>query len=80
MKYYKVLPEYGGAQVLKARRIDRELIANELYTLAELKKLLNGATLIKYNIGKTTQVFEPINISQRKTYWCFGARFESTLN
>ena len=80
MKYYKVLPEYGGTQVLKGRKIDRELIANELYTPAELKKLLNGATLRKHNIEKTTQVFEPMTISQRKTYWCFGARFESKLN
>lgn len=41
-------------------------IAHELYTLAELRKL--GYT-------EPPDFLERVEISRRKIYWCFGARF-----
>lgn len=78
MKYYQVLPKFYGTRVLKysTRRgvyIDRELIARELYTPGELKRLLRGATLEK--IAEGVQVFQEVTIPKTKTYWMFGARF-----
>lgn len=77
MKYYQVLPKFGGMQVIKTGRkgqyIDRELIANELYTPGEFKKLLNGATLRSAVDGE--QIFQAVTMPKTKTYWMFGARF-----
>ena len=41
------------------------LVGCELYTPAERKKIANA-----------DKFFEKVIISQRKTYWFFGARFE----
>jgi len=81
MTYYKVLPQFDQAQVLKARRngklyIDRFLIANELYTPAEYHKLLKGADFRGCGIKDNTIIFEKIEASKNKTYFFFGARFE----
>ena len=78
MKYYQVLPKFDGLQVLKfsdrhGQYIDRELIANELYTPGEFKKLLNGATLRSAAPGE--QIFQAVTMKKTNTYWSFGARF-----
>lgn len=79
MKYYRVLPNYDGVQVLKVRRhgltIDRYLVGNELYTDAEFKQLLNGADLRGCGVRDGVQVFEAVDVPKTKTYWMFGARF-----
>lgn len=62
MLYYKVKPQFD-----QKRRIDGSiLIANELYTISEL---------FKYRIEQ--ECVEPTNISQRDTYFFFGARFKN---
>lgn len=79
MKYYRVLPKFDGVQVLKMKRhgltVDRELVRNELYTDAELKKLLNGADLRGRGVRDGVQVFEAVDVPKTETYWMFGARF-----
>lgn len=80
MIYFKVLPQFGDAQILKTRKnrlvIDRFLVANELYTPGELNRLLRGATLRGCGIKSDTIVFEKIETPKTKTYCFFGARFE----
>jgi len=68
MKYYKVKPEFDNKKIYKEVNKRKEYagfyIGNELYTEKEAEKLrLNQAFL------------EPIEVSKKKIYWCFGARF-----
>lgn len=71
MKYYRVKPEYDN----KTRytwdnhgrgRSNGILIANELYTPAEYRKIANYAGW-----------FETVDISPKNTHTFFGARFEN---
>lgn len=72
MRYYRVKPEYDNVTKYTAKnngavKADGILVANELYTPAEYNKLckhLNGSWM-----------FDIIDISRKKTYWFFGARF-----
>lgn len=79
MKYYQILPKFDGLQVLRwsdrARGliVKRELIAGELYTRAELRRLLAGADFRGVRDG--VQVFQEVTIPKTKTFWSFGARF-----
>lgn len=76
MTYYKVKPEYDNCRYT---RIDKRsgkrtwggfLVANELYTLKELKRMEeNGCK------GLEPYKFDPVEISKRRIYWFFGARF-----
>lgn len=72
MIYHKVLPQYDNKVRYKWRRgqgvPDSILVANELYTEAEFKKIANCPAW-----------FEQVEIPKNKTYWCFGARFEAKL-
>ena len=77
MTYYKVKPEFDNVQIIKNRKIFGFLVANELYTTKELEKLLNGARLCRCGIKAAIQAFEKVEINKNKTYWFFGARFES---
>jgi hypothetical protein len=71
MLYYRVKPDMdnrkkyvyirGSNQKIKP---DGILVANELYTPGERKQIANA-----------DKFFEKVEISQRKTYWFFGARF-----
>ena len=62
MKYYKVKPQYDG----KSKRSRGDVyIANELYTAREVQK---------QNLNLT--YMEEKEISSKKIYWFFGARFE----
>lgn len=62
MKYYKVKPEVDNR-----KRPDRSIyIADELYTPAEAKRY-------KLNMD----YMDAVNVSKRRIYWCFGARFEA---
>lgn len=84
MKYFQVLKNFDGLQVIKwsdrarGKVVSRELIANELYAPAEFRKLLSGADFRMrtglYLIGDE-QVFQEITIPKTKIYWMFGARF-----
>lgn len=68
MKYYKVKSKYHGTAIWNdTGRMIGELIENELYTPAEYAKL---------NVVGKAHIFEEIECSRKRTYWCFGARFE----
>ena len=70
MLYYRVKPQYDNK-----KRYSRNshgqcvsngiLIANELYTPGEFRKIANCPAL-----------FEKVNVSKRNIYFFFGARFE----
>lgn len=71
MKFYKVKKEYDQKPLYKFYKTKNHvpysfLIANELYTDAELKK---------FNVDPIC--FDVVEIPKNKTYWSFGARFES---
>ena len=74
MKYYRVKPEYDNKSRMiwindyTAKR-DSIWIANELYTGKELEKY-------KRSPADIMKMFDAVEISKRKIYWCFGARFE----
>ena len=62
MKYYKVKPEADNR-----KRSDGSIyIANELYTPSEAKR---------YNLNM--DYIDAVEVSKRRVYWCFGARFEA---
>lgn len=68
MQYFQVKPE--SDQVRLSRTKSDFLVANELYTINELKKYnLSGDFLSKH--------FNTLSISKNKTYFFFGARFIS---
>ena len=79
MKYYQVLQKFDGLRVLRwsdrARGliVKRELIAGELYTRGEFKRLLAGADFP--GVADGVQIFQEVTIPKNKTYWMFGARF-----
>lgn len=69
MKYYRVKPEYDNKKRYQWNNHrqgvpDGILIGNELYTPAEYKKLANCPAW-----------FEEVEISRKKVYFFFGARF-----
>lgn len=67
MLYYRIKKEYDGARyIVPQGKVGyvREVIADELYTEKEKEKFC-------LPIGWC----EKVNISRKKTYWFFGARF-----
>lgn len=62
MKYYKIKEEIDN----KRRNDGSIFVANELYTEREKKK---------YNIPES--YYDIVKISRKRTYFFFGARFES---
>lgn len=69
MLYYKVKPEFDNVVIDKKFNI---LIGNELYTPKEFEKIKSNYHKNKDNLNK---MVDAINVSKRKIYWCFGARF-----
>lgn len=67
MKYFKVLPLYDNCR--RNFTDCTTFVANELYTEKEVQG-------IKAKSITSNQCFEEIQISCRKTYFFFGARFE----
>ena len=68
MLYYKVkTPD-------KLYRFDGYLqtVSNELYTPAEVKRY---SVPDKHGYKMCPEWLEPVNISKRRVYWFFGARF-----
>ena len=64
MRYHRVKPEYDGKRRNASRPNSDVLIANELYTDAEMKIF-----------GISHEAVELIKIRKSDTYWSFGARF-----
>lgn len=68
MTYYKVKSQYD-----QQRKFPNDwdfLIANELYTEKERRKLTEISD----------EAFEQIDIPKNQTFWCFGARFQIGRN
>lgn len=65
MIYYRVKPEYDQSRKDPIARSCDFLIAHELYTERERKKMTKVSN----------DAFERIKISKNQTYWFFGARF-----
>ena len=64
-------------RVIKPDRVIRhkgfmQTVANELYTPAEFRKF---STPDKYGCRLRREWLEEVNISRKRTYWFFGARF-----
>lgn len=72
MLYYRVKPEFNSMRLLNRTTcaFDWALIGNELYTEKEWERLVR-----RYRISAI--VCEPVQISKRKVYFFFDARFES---
>jgi hypothetical protein len=71
MKYYRVKPDFIGVRIQKTKKhTPIETIRNEMFTKKELIKLgcINDPML---NV-----MFETVNLSPKKVYFLFGARFE----
>jgi len=60
MKYFQVRPEFDQRRTCPKHF----LVANELYTTREMKRL----TVPLYCVTE-------IHIPETKVYWCFGVRF-----
>ena len=66
MKYFKVPQEKAGSQFFTSKgRISITLVANELLTPKECEQH-----------GINTKKLQEVEVSRKKTYWLFGARFE----
>ena len=84
MIYYKVKPEFDNVVVSKNYDF---LVGNELYTGKEIQKLeklyanrRNYSKVEKELDGKEKVIFysmfDLVEISKRRVFWSFGARFE----
>lgn len=74
MLYYEVKKEFDNAPVLQFKNNKCYKIGiwidSELYTQKELDKMKSDGVIIPYSY------FNIVNISKRKIYWLFGARFK----
>ena len=68
MKYYKAKEWQENLYTVKQNYID--IVKNELYTIKEFERLCNNTKYIKKNL------FDTVIISNKKTHFFFGARFE----
>ncbi len=80
MKYYQVKRGWGNCQIVKtdARgrlNISGFLVADELYTPAEYRRIFTGATIRGGGIHEPEAAFNVVNVNKNNTYWFFGARF-----
>ena len=74
MKYYRVKPQFDNLYVNPRTRDGNILVAYELYTETEIKKMINKGLR---NYSFIHDIFEVVEIPKSKIYWLFGARFES---
>lgn len=77
MVYYRVKPKYdnyGRNKRMKNGRLAYGgiFIGNELYTEKEYNNLIQQ---YQFRIP-ASELFERVEISKRRVYWFFGARFE----
>ena len=68
MTYYKATEWQDNLYTLKQNYIT--IVKNELYTTKEFEKLCNNTKYLKKNL------FDIITVSNKKTHFFFGARFE----
>ena len=66
MKYFRVPKEFDGSPVYQPRSAKYiHLVGEELYTQKECERY-----------GLNTKKLQEVEVSRKKTYWFFGARFE----
>lgn len=67
MKYYQVTEEPKSGQIyIPSLQQYHIIVKDELYTEKELNRL---------NLNPGSKFFTPVEVSRRKIYWFFGARF-----
>lgn len=75
MTYFKVPENLDGKRAFRQLKDGtfertftpvRELVRNELYTERELSRL---------GLDYPKEKLESVDVSRKKIYWCFGARF-----
>ena len=66
MKYYKVPQRLDGKQAYNGRGAYTPLVGGELFTEKECAR-----------IGLNKALCTPVEVSRKKIYFCFGARFEN---
>lgn len=75
MKYYRVKKEFDNYPMFKntatIQAYDGIYIGNELFTEKELEKHMKNHKLP----ARVTTMFDVVEISKKRTYWFFGARF-----
>ena len=64
MKYFRVKKDYDQRNKNPRIRDGRIYVGGELYTAKEIERQ-------KLNLA----YMEPVEVSQRKIFWCFGCRF-----
>ena len=64
MLYYKVKPQYDNCYKNPKIHDGNIYVANELYTEKEVQKQSLNRNFL-----------EPVEVSKKKVYWFFGARF-----
>jgi len=72
MKYYKVKPSCDQLGYATGKRGLGHLIGKELYTQKEVSKIFISIAF--------KDAFDIVEISSKRTYFFFGARFETTLS
>ena len=75
MLYYKVKPTADQIRV-GIRTKTGFLVADELYTSNEIEKAISESRI---DYGFLKNHFIRLEISKHKTYWFFGARFQSSI-
>lgn len=76
MLYYQVAPTADQKQI-GIRTKTGFLIANELYTEAEINKAYKNGRINNFMLNS---LFKEVTVSRNNTYWFFGARFKSVSN
>lgn len=72
MVYFQVPEKFSGKQVYTSKKNHYTLVGTELITEKECEKI--GI------INFARKNFTLTNVSRRKIYWCFGARFKSKIH
>lgn len=79
MKYYRVLQIYDQSIYWKRGKIGKHcliyggfLIGGELFTEKDLKRF---DKVRFYNLHRIEQMVEPVEVSRKRVFWSFGARF-----
>ena len=73
MKYYRVKPEFDNVQF----SVNEFFVANELYTEKEIEKIRKKYNILYAKVYNFNKIFEIVEISKKRIYWFFGARFEN---
>lgn len=71
MLYLRVKPQFDNYR--KNDKFDI-FVGNELYTLKEFEKIKKEYHRDKQELNN---IFEYVNVSKKKIYWFFGARFSN---